>query len=43
MIPSIEACLHATSLGVPVHVLDGRQPGALTGAGEGGTRILPGA
>lgn len=43
MIPKIEACLHATSLGVPVQILDGRQPGVLAGPRDGGTRIVPGA
>lgn len=29
MIPKVEACLHALSLGVPVQIVDGRQPGVL--------------
>jgi acetylglutamate kinase len=36
MIPKVEACLHALSLGVSVQIVDGRQPGmlrALDGAG----------
>lgn len=29
MIPKVEACLHALSLGVPVQIVDGRKPGVL--------------
>jgi acetylglutamate kinase len=29
MIPKVQACLHAVSLGVPVQIVDGRQPGIL--------------
>lgn len=29
MIPKVQACLHAVSLGVPAHIIDGRVPGSL--------------
>lgn len=37
MIPKVEACLHALSLGVPVQIVDGRQPGVLLGLEGRGT------
>lgn len=39
MIPKVEACLHAASLGVPATILDGRVPHALLGNDRSGTRI----
>ncbi|OAI41548.1 hypothetical protein AYO38_00510 [bacterium SCGC AG-212-C10] len=42
MIPKIEACLHALSLGVPVRIVDGRKPDAIELALAGaGTLITP--
>lgn len=41
MIPKVEACLHAASLGVPARILDGRTPGALAGAESNGTLVTP--
>ncbi|HEX6031033.1 MAG TPA: acetylglutamate kinase [Tepidiformaceae bacterium] len=41
MIPKVEACLHAASLGVPARILDGRKPGALAGAESNGTLVTP--
>lgn len=37
MIPKVEACLHALSLGVPVQIVDGRQPGMLRSLEGNGT------
>ncbi|MCC6382919.1 MAG: acetylglutamate kinase [Dehalococcoidia bacterium] len=37
MIPKVEACLAAVSLGVPTRILDGRQAGALLGGDDRGT------
>lgn len=37
MIPKVEACLHALALGVPVQIIDGRQPGALLHLDGAGT------
>jgi acetylglutamate kinase len=37
MIPKVEACLHALSLGVPVQIVDGRAPGALMHLDRSGT------
>lgn len=37
MIPKVHACLHALSLGVPVQVVDGRQPGSLLRRAGAGT------
>lgn len=39
MIPKVEACLHAASLGVTSRILDGRRPSAL--ASKAGTTIRP--
>ena len=41
MIPKVEACLHAVSLGVPTRIVDGRSPGALETAERSGTLIRP--
>jgi acetylglutamate kinase len=41
MIPKVEACLHAATLGVPARILDGRAPGALAGAETSGTLVTP--
>jgi acetylglutamate kinase len=37
MIPKVEACLHALSLGVPVQIVDGRRAGALRSLEGAGT------
>ena len=37
MIPKVEACLHAARLGVPVQIVDGRQPAAARAARGAGT------
>jgi len=37
MIPKVEACLHALSLGVPVQIIDGRVEGALARLAGSGT------
>lgn len=42
MIPKVEACLHALSLGVEVQIVDGRQEGALTRLDDAGTTFRPG-
>ena len=39
MIPKVEACLHALALGVPVRIIDGREPGALARRESVGTRF----
>jgi len=39
MIPKVEACLHALSLGVPVRIIDGRLPGSLRNREGAGTRF----
>jgi len=41
MIPKVEACLHALSLGVPVQIVDGRAAGALTQLAGHGTSFEP--
>ncbi len=41
MIPKVEACLHAASLGVEVQVVDGRRPGALRQLDGAGTIVRP--
>ncbi|MFN0095615.1 MAG: acetylglutamate kinase [Dehalococcoidia bacterium] len=41
MIPKVEACLHASRLGVPAQIVDGRVAGALTGWRGAGTTVLP--
>ncbi|GMV86772.1 MAG: acetylglutamate kinase [Dehalococcoidia bacterium] len=41
MIPKVEACLHALSLGVPVQIVDGRQPGMLLALEGNGTVFEP--
>lgn len=41
MIPKMQACLHAASLGVEVQVVDGRQPGALKRLPGAGTIVRP--
>ena len=41
MIPKVENCLHAASLGVPAQVVDGRRPGALLGQAGEGTIVVP--
>jgi acetylglutamate kinase len=41
MIPKVEACLHAASLGVPAQVVDGRVPGALLATEGAGTTVVP--
>jgi acetylglutamate kinase len=41
MIPKVEACLHATSLGVAVRIVDGRKPGAALGRSDSGTVFAP--
>ena len=40
MIPKVENCLHAASLGVPAQIVDGRQEGALLRLASSGTRVL---
>lgn len=40
MIPKVQACLHALSLGVPVQIADGRQPHALLHLEGAGTRFV---
>ena len=39
MIPKVEACLHAASLGVPAQIIDGRREGALMSAEGTGTTV----
>ncbi len=41
MVPKVEACLTAASLGVPVRILDGRRPGAIPDRAGRGTAIVP--
>ena len=41
MIPKVEACLHALSLGVRVQIVDGRQPGILRALDGAGTVFEP--
>jgi acetylglutamate kinase len=41
MIPKVEACLHALSLGVACRIVDGRQPGSLLARGDSGTLFAP--
>jgi acetylglutamate kinase len=41
MIPKVEACLHAASLGVPAQVVDGRRDGALLSLAGAGTTVVP--
>jgi acetylglutamate kinase len=41
MIPKVEACLSAVAAGVPVRILDGREPGAILEHASRGTAILP--
>jgi acetylglutamate kinase len=41
MIPKVEACLHAASLGVAARIIDGRSPGALARADVSGTLVIP--
>ncbi len=41
MIPKVEACLHAASLGVEVQVVDGRRPGTLRQLDGAGTIVRP--
>ena len=41
MIPKVENCLHAASLGVPAQIVDGRQPGALIAREGHGTIVVP--
>ncbi|HKS92199.1 MAG TPA: acetylglutamate kinase [Tepidiformaceae bacterium] len=41
MIPKVETCLLAVSAGVPVRILDGRQPGAIREHESRGTVITP--
>jgi acetylglutamate kinase len=41
MIPKVEACLHATSLGVGVRIVDGRKGGAVLGRSVTGTVFVP--
>lgn len=40
MIPKVEACLHAASLGVPARIVDGREPGAIVHARQGGGTLV---
>lgn len=42
MVPKIEACLHAATLGVPVRIVDGRAAHSLLSRHERGTAIMPG-
>lgn len=41
MIPKVESCLHAVSLGVEAQIVDGRQPGALRALDGAGTLVTP--
>ena len=41
MIPKVENCLHAASLGVPAQVVDGRKAGALLAREGNGTIVVP--
>jgi acetylglutamate kinase len=41
MIPKVEACLHAASLGVSVQIVDGRNSGMLLATTGAGTTISP--
>jgi acetylglutamate kinase len=41
MIPKVEACLHAASLGVSVQIVDGRNSGMLLATAGAGTTISP--
>lgn len=41
MIPKVETCLLAASAGIPVRILDGRQPGAIAEYDSRGTAITP--
>lgn len=41
MIPKVDACLHATRLGVAVRIVDGRKPGAAMGRSNTGTVFVP--
>ena len=41
MIPKVEACLHAVSLGVTAQVVDGRNSGMLLASGGAGTTFTP--
>jgi len=41
MIPKVETCLLAVAAGVPVRILDGRQPGAILEHASRGTAITP--
>jgi acetylglutamate kinase len=40
MIPKVEACLHAVSLGVPAQIVDGRNSGMLLAGSSAGTTFL---
>lgn len=40
MIPKVEACLHAAGLGVPVRIIDGRQPHSLLERQQHGTSFV---
>ncbi len=41
MIPKVEACLHAASLGVAAQIIDGRVEGALLNRAGSGTTVTP--
>ncbi len=41
MIPKVEACLHAASLGVTAQIIDGREEGALLKREGAGTTVTP--
>jgi acetylglutamate kinase len=41
MIPKVEACLHAASLGVSVQIVDGRNSGMLLATAGAGTTVSP--
>jgi acetylglutamate kinase len=41
MIPKVEACLHAVSLGVSVQIVDGRTSGMLLASSGAGTTLTP--
>jgi acetylglutamate kinase len=41
MVPKVEACLHAVSLGVRAQIIDGRRAGALRDRGGAGTIVVP--
>jgi acetylglutamate kinase len=43
MIPKVENCRHAASLGVRAQIVDGRQEGALLRLAGAGTTVLPAA